>query len=258
MNNGTAVISKTHFLLGLTGIRSCMAAGCWVGLAQVVCKAISAFLYFLLHFCVFISSYTNTEGQKVNVNVMKLSLKAGASHCCSTSAVGSKQNGLNIWCQLIKVDQMWCNCSKDDLLVQAAFLRVMMESAAVNNWPRSAHHHCRWKCEVCRHHFWLLGFSPCTAAKDDTAYLTLRITGGDKWQIKNRCPEGRFCWGWALDFLWRRHVGGGEIQTQRDPNHQRIQHGFGSHVTGINYVLFCSVWSADGFALGALFQSCTH
>lgn len=96
---------------------------------------------------------------------------------------------------------MWCNCSKDDLLVQAAVLCVMMESAAVNNWPRSAHHHCRWKCEVWHHHFWLLGFSPCMA-KDDTAYLTLRITGGDKSQIKNRCPEGRFCWGWALDLLF--------------------------------------------------------
>lgn len=117
---------------------------------------------------------------------------------------------------------MWCNCSKDDLLVQSAFLCVMMESAAVNNWPRSAHHHCRWKCEVCRHHFWLLGFAPCTAAKDDTAYLTLRITGAGKSQIKNRCPEGRFCWGWASDLLWRRHVGGGETQTQRDPRESNM------------------------------------
>lgn len=144
------------------------------------------------------------ERKLINKGV-KLALKVGESHCCWVHHLPVVQNilahdqrrqkGFNIWCELIKVDQMWCNCSGADLWVQTVFLCVIVESAAVNNWPRSHHHHCRWKCELCCHHFWMLGFSPYMAVKDDTVYLTLKMAGGDKLQIMSRCPVGRSCWG---------------------------------------------------------------
>lgn len=78
-----------------------------------------------------------------------------------------KNNGLNIVSKLIKLDQMWCNLinktfsyeSKQCLTVSS---QCQTEWAMMNNWSRSAHHHCRWKCELCSVlAAWLLSLYGC-------------------------------------------------------------------------------------------------